>query len=367
MRSNRLKILLIPILCLSFISCNKVNETNLYDENIQEQYKLFLKTNSGTNYEASLKSVVSVYTFKGGDANSIGSGFIFEQDDKYQYIITNHHVVEEADSFKLISCTGQVKNATLLGVDEIFDIAVLKCEIFADTQVAKFPNEDYKLIENPLVGSEVYAIGNPGSLDNYGTITFGIVSKVDADPFAASSSFENADYAIQIDCALNSGNSGGPLFNENGEVIGINTFALSRLNGIVYEGINYSLPIQDALHIANNIKESGDFIRPTIGYNKYINTSSLTIYEKEYLKLDRSFTQGVLVKEFATNNILDIPKYSIITKINDIEINSIAEFRRQLYFAGPNEKVKISYYEHKENGYDFVEKDINVTTKSAVI
>ena len=156
---------------------------------------------------------------------------------------------------------------------------------------------------------------------------------------------ENADFAIQIDVALNPGNSGGPLFNKNGEVIGINTFKLDRVGGISYKGVNFALPIQDALLIIDTIRKEGKFVRATIGSNKYISTKELTLFEKDYLGLDHSFAKGVVIKEFGTNNSLNILKHSIITKINDIEVNSVAEFRRQLYFAGPNKTVKISYYE----------------------
>ena len=232
MRLNKIKGLLIPLVCLSLISCNKVESNEINEQKIHEEYKLFLSKVNNSLYESSLKSVVSILNVKDGNATSIGSGFIYDQDENYQYIITNNHVIKDEKNHRVISCTGQVKTATLLGVDELFDVALLRTEIFVDTEVCKFSNEDYKLIENPKVGDEVYAIGNPASLDNYGTITSGIISGVDRDAFAKTSTFENADFAIQIDVALNPGNSGGPLFNKNGEVIGINTFKLDRVGGI---------------------------------------------------------------------------------------------------------------------------------------
>lgn len=364
MRSNRLGLLLIPIMCMSLLSCGAENNVNEYDSAIHEEYKMFLSTNNNSLYQESMKSVVSILTFENGKSSSIGSGFIYAQDGIYQYIITNHHVVEDMKEFKIISYTGQVKVATLLGSDKIFDVALLRCRIFDDVKVASFPNEDYRLIDNPHVGDEVYAIGNPGSLENYGTLSKGIISGVDRDCFSKTSTFENADYSIQIDVTLNPGNSGGPLFNSNGEVIGINTYKLDIVGGISYSGVNFALPIQDALLIVESIKENGRFTRPTIGYNVYKATKELTIYEKDYLKLDRQYQTGVLIKEFGATNILNIPKYSIITHVNDKEVNNLAELRRQLYFAGANKEVKISYYEYKESGYDFIKKDIKLTTNS---
>lgn len=364
MRSNKLSVLLIPMMCLSMISCNTVENQNEYDSKIHEEYKLFLSTNNNSLYQESLKSVVSILTLDKGEASSIGSGFIYARDDIYDYIITNHHVVKDEKEFKIISCTGQVKVASLLGGDSIFDVALLKCRRLNDVKVASFPHEDYKMIQNPSVGDEVYAFGNPGSIDNYGTLSKGIISGVDRDSFSNTSTFENADYSIQIDVTLNPGNSGGPLFNSLGEVIGINTYKIDVVGGIEYHGVNFALPIQDALLIVESIKEKGRFTRPTIGYNVYKATRELTIYEKDYLKLDRQFQEGVLIREFGNTNILNIPCYSIITHVNDIEVNTLAELRRQLYFAGANKEVKISYYEYKDNGYNFKKKDITVTTNA---
>lgn len=364
MRSNKLKGLLIPLVCLSLLSCSQSNLEETYNQEIHEEYKLFLSKVNNSKYESSLKSVVSILNINDGEASTLGSGFIYDQDENYQYIITNCHVIKDEKIHKVISCTGQVKTATLLGYDEIFDVALLKTDIFVDTTPCKFQNEEYKLIENPSLGDEVYAIGNPATLENYGTVSQGIISGVDRDAFSATSTFENAEFGIQIDTSLNKGNSGGPLFNDEGEVIGINTFAVQRFNGVVYQGINFALPIQDALLIVDTIRKEGKFIRPTIGSNKYIATKELTIFEKDYLKIDHHFSKGVLIKEFGINNKLNIPKYSIITKVNDVEVNSIAELRRQLYFAGPNKIVKFSYYEAKDKGINFKEKDIEVMTGS---
>lgn len=362
MRLNKFKGLLIPLVCLSLVSCKEAELKETYNQDVHEEYKLFLASVNNSMYESSLKSVVSVLNLKDGDFSTLGSGFIYDQDENFQYVITNYHVIRDEDNHRIISSNGQVKKAEVLGYDEIFDVAVLKVGIMDESIKCKFPNEDYRLIKNPKVGENVYAIGNPGSLENFGTITSGIVSGVDVDAYSKSSTFENADFAIQIDTALNHGNSGGPLFNERGEVIGINTFKAERVDGKIYEGINFALPIQDALLIADKIRTEGKFVRASIGFNKYIPTKELTIYEKDYLKLDRHFSKGVLVKEFGVNNILNIPIYSIVSEVNGVEINSLAEFRRQLYLAGPNTIVKITYYEHKENGFDFTKKQIEVKT-----
>ena len=373
MRLNKLSFLLISLMCLSLISCgsNDSKESVEYqdeiDLKIQYQSKLFLEQHPQQLYQDSIKSVVSVIAFDDGNTPAVGSGFFCMEDEQYLYLITNHHVVENSSTVKVISYLGQVKVATVLGVDSVFDVALLRTEKFEDIKLVKFPNEDYTKIENPNPGDEVFIIGNPGALENIGTVNIGVVSGADRDPFAISSSFERADFEISVDITMNHGNSGGPLFNMNGEVIGINTYAATTINGVSYKGLNFSLPIQDALLIVSKIKEEGEFLRATLGYNLYIASRDLTLYEKQYLKLDSNFQEGIVVKGFGTNNILEVPLYSIITKVNGVSVNNLAEFRRQLYFAGPNTNVKISYYQFSEKGYDFYEREIVVQPKSLSI
>ena len=373
MRLNKLSFLLIPLMCLSLIACSNSEhkDTSIHQEEIdlkvQYHSKLFLEQNRESLYQESLKSVVSMLALTDDGNSSVGSGFICMEDDDYHYIITNCHVVEGRENIKVISYLGQVKNATVLGTDSIFDVALVRTSKFKDVKVAKYNNEDYTKIENPKTGDEVFAIGNPGSLDNRGTITRGIISGVDRDPFAKSSSFENANFAIQLDITINPGNSGGPLFNMDGEVLGINTFRVSTVNGISYDGINFALPIQDALLIVSKIKEEGRFLRATVGYNLYVASRDLTLYEKKYLKLESDFQTGVVIKGFGNTNTLEVPLYSIITKINGVPVNNIAELRRQLYFAGPNTDVKFTYYQYSEKGYDFYEREIVIKPKALAI
>ena len=361
MRLNKFKGILLSLFCLSLLSSCQIQEDE-YNYEIQEAYKYYLAHSTDSLYNESIKSVVSLMTFKGEKASSIGSGFIYAQDLKYQYIITNHHVVDGATAYKVISYTGQVRTGVLLGSDSVFDIAVIRTTIFKDTKVSKFPNDDLTLIENPYLGDEVYAIGNPASLENRGTITKGIVSGVDRNALR-SSSFENADFAIQVDVTLNPGNSGGPLFNMSGEVIGINTFKLDTVDGVTYTSINFALPIQDALLIANEIKANGKFSRPTLGTNTYVEVRNITIEEKNNLGLDNHYREGIVIVNFGNLNCLEMNRYSIITKINDYKVDTLAEFRRRLYQNGLNKEVKLNYYEYK-NGYDFVEKEVYVQPKA---
>jgi serine protease Do len=181
------------------------------------------------------------------DAQSLGSGFIISADG---YILTNHHVIADADEVIVRMSNRKEFVATVIGSDEASDIAVLKVE--ADhLPVLEFGDSD-KL----KVGEWVLAIGSPFGFDH--SVTAGIVS-------AKGRSLPSDNYVpfIQTDVAINPGNSGGPLFNLDGEVIGINSQIYSRTGGFM--GLSFAIPIEMAVDVANQIKETGSVSRGWLG------------------------------------------------------------------------------------------------------
>jgi len=181
------------------------------------------------------------------DAQSLGSGFIISEDG---YILTNHHVIADADEVIVRMSNRKEFVATVIGSDEASDIAVLKVE--ADhLPVLEFGDSD-KL----KVGEWVLAIGSPFGFDH--SVTAGIVS-------AKGRSLPSDNYVpfIQTDVAINPGNSGGPLFNLDGEVIGINSQIYSRTGGFM--GLSFAIPIEMAVDVANQIRETGSVSRGWLG------------------------------------------------------------------------------------------------------
>lgn len=181
------------------------------------------------------------------DAQSLGSGFIISADG---YILTNHHVIADADEVIVRMSNRKQFVATVIGSDEASDIAVLKIE--ADhLPVLEFGDSD-KL----KVGEWVLAIGSPFGFDH--SVTAGIVS-------AKGRSLPSDNYVpfIQTDVAINPGNSGGPLFNLDGEVIGINSQIYSRTGGFM--GLSFAIPIEMAVDVANQIRETGTVSRGWLG------------------------------------------------------------------------------------------------------
>lgn len=181
------------------------------------------------------------------DSQSLGSGFIISDDG---YILTNHHVVAGADEVIVRMSNRKEYVAKIIGSDEASDIAVLKIEA-NDLPVLEFGDSD-----DLKVGEWVLAIGSPFGFDH--SVTQGIVS-------AKGRSLPSDNYVpfIQTDVAINPGNSGGPLFNLDGEVVGINSQIYSRTGGFM--GLSFAIPIEMAVDVATQIKETGSVSRGWLG------------------------------------------------------------------------------------------------------
>ena len=175
----------------------------------------------------------------------VGSGFII---DSNGYVLTNAHVVEGADTIYVTLTDKRELKAKLLGADKRTDVALLKIEA---KDLPKLPLGDSSKLR---VGEWVLAIGSPFGLEN--TVTAGIVS---------AKSRDTGDYLpfIQTDVAVNPGNSGGPLINTAGQVIGINSQIFSRSGG--YMGISFAIPIDEAMRVADQLRTSGKLVRGRIG------------------------------------------------------------------------------------------------------
>ncbi len=194
---------------------------------------------------------------KGGDrsgdmqprkTNSLGSGFIV---DTSGIVVTNNHVIADADEINVIMNDGTKIKAELVGVDKKTDLAVLKFKPAKPLIAVKFGDSD-KL----RLGEWVIAIGNPFSLG--GTVTAGIVSARNRD--ISSGPYDNY---IQTDAAINRGNSGGPLFNLEGEVIGVNTLIISPSGGSI--GIGFAVPSKTVAGVVDSLRQFGELRRGWLG------------------------------------------------------------------------------------------------------
>jgi serine protease Do len=226
-----------------------------------------------------------------------GSGFIYSKDG---YILTNHHVVEDADEIIVKMADRREFEAELIGSDAASDIAVLKIKSDKDLPFLKLGES-----ESVRPGQWVAAIGSPFNFEQ--TVTAGIVS-------AKGRSNRAQQYVpfIQTDVAINRGNSGGPLLNMDGEVIGINSWILSSSGG--YIGLSFSIPIEVAASTAKQLRETGKVERGLLGVVVGVVTREMA----EVLGLDRPI--GALVNDISPGGAADragILPGDVILSFND--------------------------------------------------
>ena len=227
----------------------------------------------GQVYAKNVNAVVLVYTKVGDRGYSTGSGFIISADG---YVITNQHVVDEGDEIVVVTHDRVEHPATLVGSDAGNDIAVLKIE------GKNLPHVTLGSSDALIVGDQVAAIGNPlGELTS--TLTVGYVSG--KGRYVSTASYSSLSM-IQTDCAINSGNSGGPLFNMKGEVVGITSAKYSGQSnsGANIEGIGFAIPMDDVMPLVEDIIEFG-----------YVNSAYLGIEVNNQNEINPGLPHGAYV------------------------------------------------------------------------
>lgn len=284
-------------------------------------------------------AVVVVGSYKNGVLSSSGTGFVYEEDDKYAYILTNSHVIDSATSVKVKFTNDNVEDVEVVGNDSYSDIAVLKISKDKVIKIAEIETN-----ENLRVGDTVFAIGAPLDNEYSWTVTRGILSGKDRLVDVSVSTTGSADWVmrvIQTDAAINSGNSGGPLANSNGEVIGVTNMKLVS-NGV--EGMGFAIPIEDAINYAKQLRENGKIERPFIGISMLDSSDTFNL-ARYRINLDTSL-EGAVVIETQKGSPADDAKLQmgdVITKIEDYEVTSVARLKYYLYKYAPGDKVKITY------------------------
>ena len=259
-----------------------------------------------------------------GHSGALGSGFIVSQDG---YILTNNHVVEGADDVTVKLTDGRKLPARVIGTDKAGDVAVLK---IAGTG---FPTVKIGNPANSKVGDWVVAIGSPYGLDN--TVTSGIISAK-----SRQLSEDSPTHLIQTDVPVNPGNSGGPLFNLNGEVIGINSMIYSRTGG--FQGLSFAIPIDEAMHMKDQIVQGGGNgrtlahgARPRLG----VAVRALTGEEAQQVGVDG----GVLVVQSGgPAKAAGISAGDVIIAVNGIEVQNVEELQSMIARAKGNVSIVVA-------------------------
>ena len=286
-------------------------------------------------YAANVNSTVGIVTsavttnFWGQQTQSAaaGSGFIFTDDG---YIITNYHVIEGANTVTVSTYDGTQYDAKIIGYDESNDVAVLKVEAQGLTPVVIGSSSKLN------VGDNVVAIGNPlGELTF--SLTAGAVSALNRDVTMSSGSTQEL---IQTDCAINSGNSGGALFNMYGEVVGITNakYSGSSGSGASIDNIGFAIPMDDVYNIITSIIEKGYIEKPYIG----VSVISVSDETQKY-----GLPQGAAVQSLTDDGpakAAGLQVNDIITKVNDTEITSSNDLVKTIGACKPGDRITLTVY-----------------------
>ncbi|WP_338862796.1 DegQ family serine endoprotease [Mycetohabitans rhizoxinica] len=254
-------------------------------------------------------------------SSGVGSGFILSADG---YVMTNAHVVDDADTIYVTLTDKREFKAKLIGVDERTDVALVKIN------AASLPTVTIGDSNKVRVGEWVVAIGSPFGLDN--TVTSGIVSAKGRD---------TGDYLpfIQTDVAVNPGNSGGPLINMQGEVIGINSQIYSRTGGFM--GISFAIPIDEAMRVADQLKVNGRVVRGRIA----VAVGEVSKDVSDSLGLPKA--QGALVSSVEVDGPADkagVQPGDIILKFNERTVDTATDLPRMVGETKPGTRATLTIW-----------------------
>ncbi len=260
---------------------------------------------------------------QGRRSTSLGSGFFISEDG---YVVTNNHVVDNEQSVTVITDDGTEYAAKVVGTDDKTDLALLKVNSGTKFAYVKFAETE------PRIGDWVVAVGNPFGLG--GTVTAGIVSargrNIGSGPY---------DDFLQIDAAVNRGNSGGPDFNFKGEVIGINTAIFSPSGGNV--GIAFAIPASTASNVIDQLKEHGQITRGWLGVQ--IQPVTQAIADSLQLPSD----QGALVADVTADSPAAKAGLAVgdaITAVNGQTVKDSRDLALRVASFAPNTTVKVTYW-----------------------
>ena len=249
----------------------------------------------------------------------LGSGFVISKDG---YVVTNNHVIDRAEDVQVVLEDGSKFKADVIGKDPKTDLAVLKIEPDRELVPVEFGNSD-----DLKIGDWVMAIGNPFGLGY--TVTVGIVSAK-----GRSLGLGAYDDFIQTDAPLNPGNSGGPLFNLNGEVVGVNTAIAAR-----GQGIGFSIPVNMATHVISQLQSSGKVVRGWLG----VIIQAISPEIAESLNLDD--TKGALIADVSPDSPAEkagLKRGDIVIKFNGETINEFSDLTKLVGVSKPESNATIT-------------------------
>ncbi len=284
-------------------------------------------------------SVVLIRTYKNSKLAGTGSGFIYKTDTKYAYIMTNNHVVDGGTKWTVKTINDEEIEGQVLGKDEYLDLAVVRVDKKSYMNAISI-GDNAKL----KLGDTVFTVGSPVGEEYFGTVTNGIISGLNrlVEVSVNSSTGDWVMEVIQTNAAVNPGNSGGPLLNANGEVVGVISMKFVKDS---IEGMGFAIPIDYAVSHVEKLEKGEKIERPLLGISMLNVTDSYALWQNR-ITLPEDVEEGVVVVEVSENSGAaksDLQKGDIIIKINDSTVKNAAYLKYLLYKYNPGDTVKITY------------------------
>ena len=338
--------LIIVISILKFTPILSKLESSVQSE---DSGKIITNTSKNTVYEKSslaaavenvYDSVVMVRAYKDEEEISTGTGFIYKKGEKYGYVMTNQHVVAEADEVKLVLSNDDEIDAEILSGDEYLDLAVMRISKDKVPQIATIGKS-----ETMKIGDTVFTVGSPMGYEYRNSVTSGILSGKDRMVSVSLSNSSSNDWVmkvLQIDAAINPGNSGGPLLNVNGEVVGINSMKLVQDE---IEGMGFAIPIEIAMAHVEELEKGKDIEWPLLGISM-ANVTDTSLLYKNGIMIDKNIKDGVVVVEISKGtgaSKSDLKTGDVIIALNGAKVKDSAYLRYELYKNKPGDTIDITY------------------------
>ena len=292
------------------------------------------------------ESTVVIIASAKGKQISTGTGFIYKKSGKLAYIMTNNHVIDGADAVQIeFNDSDKRIDAKIVGGDVYADIAVLTIESKDEYNIVEVGN-----VDELKLGDTIFTVGSPMGVNYKGSVTKGILSGKDRMVDVSLNNTSVTDYymkVIQIDAAVNPGNSGGPLCDVSGKVIGIISLKIVQSE---VEGMGFAIPIQDAVKYASIIETGKEVTRPYIGVGMLDLTNEYYLWQNRIM-IPENIEEGVAIISVENNSPASkagLKKGDIIVKLGDTNVGSIAEFRYELYKYEVGNKVNLSFYRNNK-------------------
>lgn len=322
---------------LLLLKIKPIEKNNRYSI-VKDETQVYEKNSLAKSVDKIYNAVVAVEEYESGEINNTGTGFIYKVDDKYGYVLTNEHVLGAAKDIRLLMVSNEEISAKVLGKDAYLDLAVLQIDRKYVSMVATIGSS-----EKMHLGDTVFTVGSPLGINYHGSVTSGILSGKDRMVSTSASNSVNNDWVmrvLQIDAPLNPGNSGGPLLNINGEVVGICSL---KLVDDKIEGMGFAIPIEYAMSHVDSLEKGIKIKWPLLGIRmEEVTDSNLQTND---ISLSDNIKEGVIVTNVTKGTGADkagILKGDVITKINNRKIKDVAYLRYELYQYQSGDTIEVT-------------------------